>query len=80
MKKIKLHNCPFCKKHLDGDDSDTIYPNGSGWKYIDDTMVFVSAREVPKEFWCYKIVCECGAEMHGTSIDDAVYKWNLSSQ
>lgn len=78
-------DCPFCgmKNNL---DIDTLYPSGTGWKeeqLSDGNTIryYVSAYDVPKEQWCYKVVCNesyggCGAEIHGDSIDEVIDKWN----
>lgn len=76
--------CPFCGKAINLDDEDTLYPDGIGW--IDhweedyDYRSYVSALEVPKEQWCYKIVCNqiyggCGAEIHSDSKEEVIEKW-----
>ena len=79
-------NCPFCgmRNNL---DIDTLYPSGIGW--IDEEelgqgfrhYVSVHERHLPKEQWCYKVVCNesyggCGATMHGDSKEEVVEKWN----
>lgn len=73
--------CPFCGM-ICNLDLDTLYPSGIGWK---DAGVgyrhYVSAWGVPKEQWCYKIVCNesyggCGAEIQGDSTTEVIEKWN----
>lgn len=75
--------CPFCGHSIDPNDIDTLYPSGTGWidHHTDAFRSYVSAYEVPKEQWCYKIICNesyggCGAEVHGDSIDETLDKWN----
>lgn len=80
--------CPFCgmKCNL---DIDTLYPSGIGW--LEDIWdgegnafrhyVSIHKRELPKEQWCYQIVCNksyggCGAIMHGDSKQEVINKWN----
>ncbi len=73
--------CPFCGKVPDLDDPDTLYPNGTGWKYrFNGFTQYVSFRDVPKEQWCYSLHCVttsggCGAEMSGDSIQECLDKW-----
>ena len=80
-------NCPFCgmKNNL---DIDTLYPSGIGWKEDDlgDGTTFrhyvsIYSEDLPREQWCYKVVCNdsyggCGATMHGDSIEEVINKWN----
>jgi hypothetical protein len=74
--------CPFCGKKIDINDEDTLYPSGTGWKDSGEGYRhYVSIYDVPKEQWCYKIVCQehyggCGAEIHGDSVDETIEKWN----
>ena len=73
--------CPFCGKSIDANDVDTLYPSGTGWVESDSHRHYVSIYEVPKEQWCYKIVCQehyggCGAEVYGDSIEEVKEKWN----
>lgn len=78
--------CPFCGFEINLDDYDVLYPSGTGWKEEDcgdGTMFrhYVSSCEVPKEQWCYKLICNqsmggCGAEMHGDSEQETIEKWN----
>lgn len=73
--------CPFCGSKIDVTDHDTLYPSGVGWKEDDGLRHYVSLRDVPKEQWCYLIVCQehyggCGAEMIGDSIEETITKWN----
>lgn len=79
--------CPFCgmKNNL---DIDTLYPSGIGWKeddFGDGTLfrhyVSVHEEELPRERWCYKVICNenyggCGAQVHGDSSEEAIEKWN----
>ena len=81
-------DCPFCGKSIDPDDIDTLYPSGSGWKesdWGDGTMirhyVSVHSEKLPKEQWCYKIICQthyggCGATMYGDSKEETLENWN----
>ena len=77
-----MKSCPFCGKVMDADDPDTLYPSGTGWKDAGDGYRhYVSIYDVPKEQWCYKIVCQehyggCGTEIHGDSIEEVKKKWN----
>lgn len=79
--------CPFCGMKLDPEDVDTVYPSGVGWKE-DETELYryyVSSREVPKEQWCYKVVCQehyggCNASITGDSKEEAIEKWNKRSE
>ena len=74
--------CPFCGSQMNPDDPDTLYPSGIGW--VEDewwSRHYVNAHNVPKEQWCYKIVCQehyggCGAEIHGDSVEAVKTKWN----
>ena len=74
--------CPFCGSKIDAEDLDTLYPSGTGWKDArDGYRHYVSDYDVPKEYWCYTIVCQehyggCGAEVHGDSIPEVKEKWN----
>lgn len=78
--------CPFCGAPVDENDIDTLYPSGSAWVDDDygdgtDFRHYVRATGVPKEQWCYKIICNesyggCGAEIHGDSIEETIEKWN----
>lgn len=75
--------CPFCGKRIEVTDVDTLYPSGIGWTdhHTDGFRSYHKAMEVPKEQWCYKIVCAeshggCGAEMHGDDKEEAIEKWN----
>ena len=74
--------CPFCGKAINANDNDTLYPSGTGWKEeADGFRSYHSVYDVPKEQWCYKIVCQehyggCGAEIHGDSIEEVKEKWN----
>ena len=75
----ELLPCPFCGAMLDGDDSDTIYPTGTGWRWDMELQLrtYHSFREIPKEQWCFGVHCvSCGAEIHGDSLKEAVEKWN----
>ena len=74
-------DCPFCGKRMAANDQDTLYPTGFGWKEEDGIRHYCGIHEVPKEQWCYKIVCQehyggCGVEMHGDSIEETLEKWN----
>lgn len=76
-------DCPFCgmKNNL---DIDTLYPSGIGWKDSGHGYryyVSIHEEQLPREQWCYKVVCNesyggCGAEIHGDSIDEVIDKWN----
>lgn len=80
--------CPFCGMKLDPDDIDTVYPSGIGWKeddWGDGTLfrhyVSIHAEPLPKEQWCYKVVCQvhyggCDASIGGDSKEEAIKKWN----
>lgn len=77
--------CPFCGMKLDPDDIDTVYPSGVGWmEYRDENFEcrsYHAATAVPKEQWCFKVICNesyggCGAEIHGDSREEAIEKWN----
>ncbi len=73
--------CPFCGNAINADDVDTLYPSGTGWKDDGECRHYVSVYEVPREQWCYKIVCQehyggCGTEIHGDSIEEVKEKWN----
>lgn len=78
-----MKSCPFCGLKLNPDDVDTVYPNGIGWKddEIDGYRNYVYSCEVPKEQWCYQVVCQnhrggCTASIVGDSKQDAIDKWN----
>lgn len=77
--------CPFCGMNIDSEDIDTVYPSGTGWIDVEweegSYRHYVRAMEVPKEQWCYKVICNesyggCAAEIHGDTIEDAIEKWN----
>lgn len=74
--------CPFCGSKINAEDPDTLYPSGTGWEDAGEGYRhYVSSYNVPKEQWCYKIVCQehyggCGAEIHGDSVDEVKEKWN----
>lgn len=82
MTKHELSPCPFCGRKPDEDLSDTLYPNGSGWKEVGKGFrSYHSFRDVPKEQWCYSMHCPesaggCGVEIHGDSEEEVVKKWN----
>lgn len=81
-----LSPCPFCGKELNiNEDEDILYPTGRGWKEVyagrGDLLYFVSYKDVPKEQWCWNIVCPepsggCGVTMEGLSKEDVIAKWN----
>lgn len=75
--------CPFCGKHINLDDEDSIYPSGIGWLFDDElqSRTYHNFRAVPKEQWCYVMHCPelyggCGAEISGDSMEEALAKWN----
>lgn len=78
---MNAKDCPFCgmKCNL---DIDTLYPSGTGWVDAGEGYRhYVSRSDVPREQWCYKIICNesyggCGAEMHGDSVEEVINKWN----
>lgn len=78
----QLLACPFCGNHLDANDPDTVHPSGTGWKEEEDGFRhYVNFREVPREQWCYYVICPahyggCDAEVCGDSEDEAIAKWN----
>lgn len=77
----ELKPCPFCGKKVDEDLDDALYPTGHGWKEEGGHRYYVSYREVPKEQWCWQVLCPevsggCGAEVTGDSRDEAIAKWN----
>ena len=85
MTFAKAKDCPFCGRKVNSEDIDTLYPSGTGWiDHVDEEYEYrsyVSAYDVPKEQWCYKIICNesyggCGAEIHGDSAEEAIEKWN----
>lgn len=75
-----LH-CPFCGHKPDMDDTNTIYPNGTGWLiHPTGIRVYVSFRDVPAEQWCYSMHCVttsggCGAEISGDSYEETIAAW-----
>jgi hypothetical protein len=79
---FELKPCPFCGHEVDLEDSDTLYPNGSGWRDRENDMrEYYSFRKVPKEQWCYSMHCPttaggCGVEMSADSRQEAIDKWN----
>lgn len=75
--------CPFCGNPVDVEDSDTLYPSGSGWKFNDELQLrtYHGFREVPPEQWCYVLSCSthnggCGAAMYGDSKAETIASWN----
>lgn len=78
--------CPFCGMKINPDDIDLVYPSGIGWKeddWGDGTLYrhYVRALEVPKEQWCYQVVCQthyggCNASITGDSKEEAIANWN----
>lgn len=82
MIKKQLLACPFCGQHLDAEDYDTVYPSGTGWIDTPDGIRrYVNLRAVPKEQWCFSVVCNviyggCGSEVHGDTEQEAIKKWN----
>jgi hypothetical protein len=73
--------CPFCGKPVDLEDHDTLYPSGTGWRDDENGRTYQRYNQVPKEQWCWKLVCNelsggCGAEIHGDSRQEALAKWN----
>lgn len=79
-----MKGCPFCGLAVDLNDSDTLYPNGTGWKEHpnkDISRDYCSYKAVPKEQWCWSIHCPttaggCGAEISADSKQEAIDKWN----
>lgn len=77
-----MKDCPFCGHHVDLEDPDVLYPNGTGWKIRSDGLrSYHHFREVPPDQWCYSMHCPttsggCGAEISGDSKEEAVEKWN----
>jgi hypothetical protein len=82
---MKALPCPFCSRPIDVDDIDTLYPSGIGWEDGGGGYRhYVRSIEVPREQWCWKIVCQehsggCGAEISGDSIPETIRKWNRRS-
>jgi hypothetical protein len=77
-----MKSCPFCGHEVDLENSDTLYPNGTGW-HIDGNGIttYHSFREVPKEQWCWSMHCPttaggCGIEMADNTKQQALDKWN----
>lgn len=72
----KLRDCPHCACLLDINDPDTIYPSGILWSDCgEDGKVYgVSRNNANGE--CFKIVCRCGAEMHGDTYGEVIKQWN----
>lgn len=79
--------CPFCGKRMDETDVDTVYPSGFGWidhweeNYDYREYVSVLSVPLPKEQWCYQVVCQthqggCGAQISGDSKIEAIENWN----
>ncbi len=73
--------CPFCGAHMNPHDRDTLYPSAVGWKEENGYRSYCDIYDVPKEQWCYKIICNesyggCGATMYGDSITETLDKWN----
>jgi hypothetical protein len=73
--------CPFCGTKINVNDRDIMYPAGFGWKEEDGHRYYVDIHDVPREQWCYKIVCQehyggCCAEIIGDSVDEVIEKWN----
>lgn len=75
--------CPFCGLIPQLDDGDTLYPTGIGWDEppeLDGLRVYVPAIRLPKNQWCYKLICHCcGVEMHGDSKQEVLDKWECRS-
>lgn len=75
-------NCPFCGHSVDLNNPDTLYPNGTGWRIGDDDIIsYCTAKEVPREQWCYSMHCVatsggCGAEISANSKEETLKKWN----
>ena len=71
-------SCPFCGSNIDVNDPDVLYPNTVGWKYDSELQckTYHHYSEVAKDQWCYQIVCNCGAEMHGDTKEDVCFRWN----
>lgn len=87
LKENEMKPCPFCGMSINPDDPDLVYPSGTGW--IDNEelgqgyrhYVSVHERHLPKEQWCYKVVCQthyggCGATASGDSKQEAIDNWN----
>ena len=79
-----MRPCPFCGMKINPDDPDLVYPSGTGWKDSGHGYrYYVSVHEecLPKEQWCYKVVCQthyggCGCTMSGDSKEEAIENWN----
>ena len=69
---------------IDPDDKDLIYPSGIGWKDSDEGYrhyVSIHKELLPKEQWCYRVVCQehyggCGDSITGDSKEESIEKWN----
>ena len=74
--------CPFCGMEINPSDPDLVYPTGTGWKNESGGYrSYHQAYDVPKENWCYQVVCQthyggCGATMSGDSKQEAIDNWN----
>ncbi len=70
--------CPFCGSKIDITNPDVLYVSSVGWKYDKklDCKTYHHYSEIPKEQWCYQLVCICGLELHGDSKEEVIKLWN----
>lgn len=75
--------CPFCRKEMDANDPDTLYPNASYWQEDENGITHYVGNKDRKEDYhqCWNIVCSqsaggCGAEISGDTKEEVLAKWN----
>lgn len=76
--------CPFCGHKVDLSDMDTLYPNGTLWRFNSElgmrTYHGFNDRQ-DGDSMCYVMNCPsqaggCGAEVNGDSREEAIAAWN----
>lgn len=76
--RASLDTCPFCGNSVDVTDRDTLYPSGVCWRYmssIESREYFQRSGTKVPDGACWNLRCQYGAEIHGDSRANAIYKW-----
>jgi len=67
--------CPFCGR-VEFDMIDTLYPSGLTWVFIECEQIKSYGHHGQYPNRCWKISCDCGAELHGDSREETIEQWN----